>query len=80
MKMVISVVLIAALFFVLCLLSTIFGAVIGWVVGLMFGDIILDFLSRFGFNTNGIEMWQIGAGLGFIGSFFRSSHSVKSEK
>jgi hypothetical protein len=76
MKLLVSLVLIAVMFFILCLMSTIFGAAIGWAVGLLFGDTILDFLSRIGMNVNGVEMYQVGAALGFIGSFFRSSQTV----
>jgi hypothetical protein len=51
------------------------GALSGWVVGLMFTPEIMGFLSRLGMNTDGLTMWQVGAGLGFIGSFFKANFS-----
>lgn len=69
----------AAALFLLCLFSTIYGAAVGWVVGLFFADTILDFLSRIGMNIENLALWQVGAALGFIGSFFRSTHRVKKD-
>lgn len=63
----------AAALFLVCLLSTIFGAAVGWVVGLFFSDTILGFLSRIGMNVDSLSLWEVGATLGFIGSFFRAS-------
>jgi len=58
------------------ILSTVAGWFIGWVVGWFFGDTILMFLSQVGIH--GFTMAQVGASLGFVGSFFRSS--LKAEK
>lgn len=59
--------LIVPILFVLC------GALSGWVAGLVFEAEILGFLARIGVNTDGLTMWQVGAALGFIGSFFKTS-------
>ncbi len=54
--------------FLLAAFSTLFGAVLGWFVGLFFGKAILGVLACIGIK--GFSMWQIGATLGFIGGFF----------
>lgn len=58
-------------------LATAFGWMAGWAVGLFFGDTILNLLSALGLH--GFSMAQIGAGLGFISGFLRTSTSVKKE-
>jgi hypothetical protein len=57
----------------LVILGTLFGAIAGWIVGLFFTDTVLTTLGRFGVDTFGMTMWQLGATLGFIGGFFKSS-------
>lgn len=58
--------------FISAILATVFGAVGGFIVGLVFPD-TMSLLS----DTIGIEAapWQLGAMFGFVGSFFRSSVS-----
>ncbi len=73
MSVVLSMVVVICSLFFLCLVSTIFGAGIGWVVGLFFSEPILGFLNRASVDVNGLHMWQVGAALGFIGSFFKST-------
>ena len=58
----------ALVWIILPVISTLFGAIIGWVVGLFFGKAILGILACVGIK--GFSMWQIGAALGFIGGFF----------
>ena len=58
----------ALVWIILPVISTFFGAVIGWFVGLFFGKAILGILACVGIK--GFSMWQIGAALGFIGGFF----------
>lgn len=58
----------ALVWIILPVISTLFGAVIGWFVGLFFGKAILGILACVGIK--GFSMWQIGAALGFIGGFF----------
>ena len=55
------------------ILGTLFGGIAGWIVGLFFTDIIMDTLNRFGVDTMGMTMWQLGASLGFISGFFKAS-------
>ena len=67
------------LIIVMVILGTFFGGVAGWIVGLFFTDTILITLNRFGVDTMGMTMWQLGATLGFISGFFKAS-GVKADK
>ena len=58
------------MFFLYAVIGTIIGALTGWVVGIFFGTPILAIFSTIGIE--GFTMTQIGAFLGFVGSFFRS--------
>ena len=58
-----------AMFFITVVISTLIGAISGWVVGLFFGQSILAIFATIG--VSGFSMWQIGAFLGFVASFFR---------
>ena len=64
---------------VMVILGTFFGGVAGWIVGLFFTDTIMGTLNRFGVDTMGMTMWQLGATLGFISGFFKAS-GVKVNK
>ena len=64
-----------ALAFIAPVLGTLIGAFMGWVVGLFFGDTILTFLGAAGVNIAGMTMWQVGAAMGFLGSFLRTTIS-----
>ena len=57
------------------ILGTLFGGIAGWIVGLFFTDIIMNTLNRFGVDTLGMSLWQLGATLGFISGFFKGSHA-----
>lgn len=70
----------AAFLFVACLLGPLFGGLAGWIVGFFWTDAILDFLRRFGVDTAGLTVWQIGVGLGFMGGFFKATLTEKSAK
>ena len=59
--------------FILPIVNTLVGAFIGLVVGLFFENAIFTFLSALGVSTINLSMWQVGAALGFIGSFFRAT-------
>ena len=68
-----------ALVVVAAMLGTLFGAFAGWVVSWIFPEVIIRTLARFGVNTSGLQMWELGATLGFIGAFFKATlNSSKS--
>lgn len=48
-------------------LFTLGGGLTGYIVGWFFGDQILPIFAPLGFHS----MWQLGAVLGFVGSFIR---------
>lgn len=65
---------IAGFLFISMLASTFFGGVAGWVVGLVF-PFVIDTLNHLaGTQLTGFE---VGAVLGFFGSAFRSSLTIK---
>ena len=68
-----------ALVFFIILLTTLMGALVGWVVGLFFSETILGTLSRFGIDVMGLQMWQLGATLAFVGSFFKAHQHNTAE-
>ncbi len=59
-------------------LGTFFGGVAGWIVGMFFTDTIMQTLNRFGVDTVGMTMWQLGATLGFVSGFFKSTKVQKN--
>jgi hypothetical protein len=59
------------------LIGTLAGAFIGWIVGLVFPETILSTLARFGVRTEGLQVWQLGACLGFVGAFFKTNVTKK---
>lgn len=59
-------------------IGTCFGAFAGWAVGLFFAETILGFLSRTGIDVSGLAMWELGAALGFIGGFLKTSVSTSA--
>lgn len=71
----VALVVAPVVFILAALLSTLAGAFIGWVVGWFFGSTLLSFFAALGIT--GFKMWQIGASLGFIGSFFKSTYTSK---
>lgn len=72
-----AVLLAAPLFVFFAIFGTLMGAVGGWVVGLFFADTILTFFSYIFGNSHGLQMWEIGASLGFISGYFKSAVSLK---
>jgi hypothetical protein len=64
------------LIMLLVLIGTLAGALVGWVVGLLFSETILGIFAALGLK--GFAMWQIGAFLGFVGGFLRSSNVLAS--
>lgn len=67
-----AILVVVAVFFI-TILTTLFGAIAGWIVGLVFTDTILGTLSRFGVDIVDLTMWQLGATLGFVGGFFKTA-------
>lgn len=59
-----------ATLFVFRLIGPLAGALSGWIVGLVFENSIFAVLEAFGVDTTGLALWQIGATLAFIGTFF----------
>lgn len=66
------------LIIVMVILNTFFGGVAGWIVGLFFTDTIMQTLNRIGVDTMGMTMWQLGATLGFVSGFFKSTKVQKN--
>lgn len=64
-----GVLLAAIVTFFAPLLMVVLGAFSGWVVGMFFPETILGFLEQIGIT--GLEVWEVGASLGFLGGFFR---------
>lgn len=58
-------------FFLAPTLGALLGAFSGWLTGLIFSTSINEVLSQIGISD--IELWKIGATLGFVGSFVRRS-------
>jgi uncharacterized membrane protein len=79
-KLIGGVLLLAGALLILPLTGTLLGAFTGWVVGLFFTEAILSFLHRAGVNTIGLELWQVGAALGFMGAFFRGVTHTRTAK
>lgn len=63
--------------FFFVIIGTLFGALAGWTVGLVFGDTILGILSQIGIRN--VTMWQFGAFMGFIGGFLKTKVTAKVE-
>lgn len=68
-----------ALMVVVVPLATLFGALGGWSVGLFWGDAILITLRKTVGLDPQVTMWQLGAALGFVGSFLRTSVSTRRD-
>ena len=66
------------LIIVMVILGTFFGGVAGWIVGMFFTDTIMTTLNRIGVDTMGMTMWQLGATLGFVSGFFKSTKVQKN--
>jgi uncharacterized membrane protein len=74
----IAFLVVVAFIFFAPLIGVILGAFSGWVVSLFFDVTIRTTLKAFGADLANVETWQIGATLGFVGGFFKSSLSTKS--
>jgi hypothetical protein len=66
---------VAAVLFLAVILGTVIGGITGWIVGMIFPVIITSLNTVLGLELSGFAM---GAMLGFVGTFFRSSVSSKN--
>jgi hypothetical protein len=73
---ILGAVAIAAILFVAVLLGTLIGGIVGWVVGLVFPFVIVTLNTLTGLTLTAFEM---GAVLGFVGSFFKTSVTKESK-
>lgn len=71
MPVLLAIVAFAVVLFLGILAGTALGALAGWVVGLVFSDTMIRLATMIG--QPDMPAWQIGAILGFVGGFFRSS-------
>jgi hypothetical protein len=67
---------IAALLFLAVILGTLVGGIVGWVIGGVFPFVIVSLNTVLGLTLTGFEM---GAVLGFVGSFLSTSVREKKE-
>jgi len=68
---------VALLVFIATLMSTVFGGIAGWVVGGVF-PYVTDTIRELSGLT--LTNFELGALLGFVGSFMKSSSSSSSTK
>jgi hypothetical protein len=74
-KLAVGLVGLAGFLFLATILGPLLGGFAGWIVGFFWTDPILNFLHRFGVDTAGLSVWQIGVALGFMGGFFKASQT-----
>lgn len=72
-KIVASFLTVLAIAFIAPVAGVLIGSFTGWVVGLFFSETILSFLAKVGVDTAGLAVWQVGASMGFLGSFLRTT-------
>lgn len=61
------------LMFIAPTLGSLFGAFSGWTVSLFFNEPIMAFFRSIGVTTTGLSLWQVGAAMGFLGGFLKTS-------
>ncbi len=71
-RLAVAVLLGAGLIFITPILGVLAGMLSGWVVGLFWSDMILGFLARCGMHISGLEVWQLGGAMGFLGGFLKT--------
>lgn len=77
MKFLFMAAMLSIVFIVAVIMSTLCGGISGWIVGWFFGDTILGILAQIGISN--VSMFQVGAFLGFVASFFSKSLKIKNE-
>ena len=73
-----AAIIVVSMVIFMVIMGTLFGGVAGWIVGMFFTDTIMQTLNRVGVDTMGMTMWQLGATLGFISGFFKSTKVQKN--
>ena len=68
---------VAALVFFGVVMRTVFGAITGWAVYLLFPETFGTAMKIA--HIESMELWQVGAVLGFVGGYFSVSSSSKAE-
>jgi len=56
--------------FFFVIFSALIGGLAGWVVGLFFGDTILNIAGQLGIKN--VTMFELGTFLGFVGGFMKT--------
>jgi hypothetical protein len=79
-KIAVGILFFAGLIVVAPLIGVLGGAFSGWIVGFFWTDPILDFMRRIGVETEGLTVWQIGAAMGFLGGFLKTSTTTRESK
>jgi hypothetical protein len=64
--------------FIAPIISCFLGGFSGWVVGLVFEEQIIGFLTRVGIDMTGMSMFDLGAALGFVGGFLKTTVHQKT--
>jgi hypothetical protein len=67
-----AAIIFAAVFVIGPILGVLYGCLCGWVVGHFWPHTMALLIDRLGLQC---EPWQLGAMLGFVGGFFRSTGS-----
>jgi len=67
-----SIVALIGSIFLFAILGALFGAISGWLVSFVFDDAIKKVIGR-----QDLELWQVGAAVGWVSGFFRN---VKGSK
>lgn len=76
-KIILAVMGIMAVLFLVVVMSTLIGGIVGWIVGMVFPFVIVTLNTLTDLTLTGFEF---GAVLGFVGSFFKSSQNIKEIK
>jgi hypothetical protein len=71
-----SALMITAILSLVPLFSISFGALAGWIAGLFYGHTLHLLAQRLGLD---MQPWQLGAMLGFVGGFFKSTTTSSSK-
>jgi hypothetical protein len=79
-KLVAGILTVCLMLFFILVLGPVIGALSGLVVGWLFEPSIRQVFAAFGVDLTGIAMWQLGAVLAFVGSFFKAAYTSTEKK